>query len=82
MIECNVVPTDIGAIGGKINTVSCMLGILLWAAEKCENSHDFEQFHCLALDLGPRIGATLDRAVKEAGLSHTGLFDTTEVHHD
>lgn len=59
----------------RVNTVSNILGVLLWVAEKCEDAHDFEQFHSLALELAPRMGVTLELAVRDLGEITTGLFE-------
>lgn len=62
-----------------LNKVTCLLHTLQWAGKKCEDAHDFEQFHALALELVPRLGATLEHAVTDLGQVCTGLFE--ETHH-
>lgn len=62
-----------------VNKVTCLLHTLQWAGKKCEDAHDFEQFHALALELVPRLGATLEHAVTDLGQVRTGLFE--EAHH-
>lgn len=62
-----------------VNKVTCLLHTLQWAGKKCEDAHDFEQFHALALELVPRLGATLEHAVTDLGQARTGLFE--EVRH-
>lgn len=62
-----------------VNHVTCLLHTLQWAGKKCEDAHDFEQFHALALELVPRLGATLEHAVTDLGQVRTGLFE--EAHH-
>lgn len=62
-----------------VNKVTCLLHTLQWAGKKCEDSQDFEQFHALALELVPRLGAALEHAVADLGEVRTGLFE--EVRH-
>lgn len=58
-----------------VNKVTCLLHTLQWAGKKCEDAHDYEQFHALALELVPRLGATLEHAVADLGQVCTGLFE-------
>lgn len=58
-----------------VNKVTCLLHTLQWAGKKCEDAHDFEQFHALALELFPRLGTTLEHAVANLGQVRTGLFE-------
>lgn len=82
MNKPNFESAAIRAMADQVNSVSCVLHALLWAAGKCEDTHDFEQFHSLVLELVPRMGIALDRGVQKLGVAHTGLFIVEETFHD
>lgn len=62
----------------NVGEVTSLMFSLNWAGEKCEDVHDFEQFHVLALELIPRMALSLERAVERIGCAPTGLFSTVE----
>lgn len=64
----------------NVGEVTALLFSLNWAGEKCQDAHDFEQFHVLALSLIPQLGMTLERAVKRVGCAPTGLFEQEACH--
>lgn len=73
--QAAIVGRDQSSAALDVNKVTCLLHTLQWAAKKCEDAHDFEQFHALALELFPRLGATLEHAAADLGQVRTGLFE-------
>lgn len=82
MTRSNFESAAIHAMADQVTSATCILHTLLWAAGKCEDAHDFEQFNTLVLELIPRVGTSLDRGVQKLGLAHTGLFIAEETCHD